>query len=246
MISSKSLAIAARVLRQLVRDIRTVILVLAVPLLIMSLLYYSFPGQSDILDPLYPALLATMGIFFSFLLTGVSFIRERSQGTMERIMASPLSRIDMVIGYLLGFFVLALIQMLIVVLFTVYVLDAYAAAGSVWQIIIFQVLLAALGVTMGIFASIFSRNDFQMIQTIPLNLFPQLFLGGVIWPIEQMHEILQWVANFLPLTYATEGMREIMLQGASLLDVGYEIGILFAFTIFFTILSAFTLRRRAA
>jgi len=246
MISSKSLAIAARVLRQLVRDIRTVILVLAVPLLIMSLLYYSFPGQSDILDPLYPALLATMGIFFSFLLTGVSFIRERSQGTMERIMASPLSRIDMVIGYLLGFFVLALIQMLIVVLFTVYVLDAYAAAGSVWQIIIFQVLLAALGVTMGIFASIFSRNDFQMIQTIPLNLFPQLFLGGVIWPIEQMHEILQWVANFLPLTYAVEGMREIMIQGASLLDVGYEIGILVAFTIFFTILSAFTLRRRAA
>ena len=246
MISSKSLAIAARVLRQLVRDIRTVILVLAVPLLIMSLLYYSFPGQSDILDPLYPALLATMGIFFSFLLTGVSFIRERSQGTMERIMASPLSRTDMVLGYLLGFFVLALIQMLIVVLFTVYVLDAYAAAGSVWQIIIFQVLLAALGVTMGIFASIFSRNDFQMIQTIPLNLFPQLFLGGVIWPIEQMHEILQWVANFLPLTYAVEGMREIMLQGASLLDVGYEIGVLVAFTIFFTILSAFTLRRRAA
>lgn len=246
MISSKSLTIAARVLRQLVRDIRTIILVLAVPILIMSLLYYSFPGQSDILDPLYPALLATMGIFFSFLLTGVSFIRERSQGTMERIMASPLSRIDMVVGYLLGFFVLALVQMLIVVLFTVYVLDAYAAAGSIWQIIIFQVLLAALGVTMGIFASVFSRNEFQMIQTIPLNLFPQLFLGGVIWPIEQMHEILQWIANFLPLTYATEGMREIMLQGESLLDVGYEIGILVAFTIFFTILSAFTLRRRAA
>lgn len=246
MISSKSLTIAARVLRQLVRDIRTIVLVLAVPILIMSLLYYSFPGQSDILDPLYPALLATMGIFFSFLLTGVSFIRERSQGTMERIMASPLSRIDMVVGYLLGFFVLALVQMLIVVLFTVYVLDAYAAAGSIWQIIIFQVLLAALGVTMGIFASVFSRNEFQMIQTIPLNLFPQLFLGGVIWPIEQMHEILQWIANFLPLTYATEGMREIMLQGASLLDVGYEIGILVAFTIFFTILSAFTLRRRAA
>lgn len=246
MISSKSLAIAARVLRQLVRDIRTIILVLAVPILIMSLLYYSFPGQSDILDPLYPALLATMGIFFSFLLTGVSFIRERSQGTMERIMASPLSRIDMVTGYLLGFFVLALVQMLIVVLFTVYVLDAYATAGSVWQIIIFQILLAALGVTMGIFASIFSRNEFQMIQTIPLNLFPQLFLGGVIWPIEQMNEILRWISNFLPLTYATEGMREIMLQGASLLDVGYEIGILVAFTIFFTILSAFTLRRRAA
>lgn len=246
MISSKSLTIAARVLRQLVRDIRTIILVLAVPILIMSLLYYSFPGQSDILDPLYPALLATMGIFFSFLLTGVSFIRERAQGTMERIMASPLSRIDMVVGYLLGFFVLALVQMLIVVLFTVYVLDAYAAAGSVWQIIIFQILLAALGVTMGIFASVFSRNEFQMIQTIPLNLFPQLFLGGVIWPIEQMNEILRGIANFLPLTYATEGMREIMLQGASLLDVGYEIGILVAFTIFFTILSAFTLRRRAA
>jgi len=246
MILSNALTIAARVVRQLVRDRRTIVMILTVPLVIMTLVRYGFPGESYILDNSYPPLLATMGLLFSFLLTGISFLRERSQGTMERIMASPVSRVDMVVGYLLGFFVLALIQILVVVLFTVYALGANTAEGSLWRICIFQMVVVTVGVNLGIFISAFARNEFQMIQFIPLIIFPQILLCGVIWPVEDMHRVLQHIADFLPLKYAVTGMTDIMRDGQGLLDVGSEIGILAAFAVFISILAAFTLRRGAA
>lgn len=246
MIPSNTVTIAARVVRQLVRDRRTMALILVVPVVIMTLVRYSAPEGSNALDGAYPALLATMGLLQSFLITGISFLRERSQGTMERMMASPASRLDMVLGYLLGFFVLAVIQILVVVLFTIYVLDAYYAQGSVWRICIFQILVVTVGVNLGIFISTFARNEFQMVQFIPLIIFPQILLCGVIWDVGQMHTALQWIAKFLPLKYAVNGMQDIMIQGQGLIDVGYEIGILAAFALVISILAALTLRRGAA
>lgn len=246
MIPSNAVTIAARVVRQLVRDRRTIALILIVPMVIMTLVRYSFPEESHVLDYAYPPLLATMGLLFSFLLTGISFLRERSQGTMERMMASPVSRLDMVVGYLLGFFVLALIQTLVVVIFTIYVLDAYYAQGALWRICVFQMVVVTVGVNLGIFTSAFARNEFQMVQFIPLIIFPQIFLSGVIWPVEKMHTVLQEIANFLPLRYAVDGMSDLMREGQSLLDVGYEIGILAAFAVIISALAALTLRRGAA
>jgi len=247
MIPSNALTIAARVVRQIVRDRRTIVIILVVPLVIMTIIRYSFPDELRVmLDNAYPPLLATMGLLFSFLLTGISFLRERSQGTMERMMASPVSRLDMVVGYLLGFFVLALIQILVVVLFTIYVLDANYVQGSLWRICIFQMVVVTVGVNLGIFISAFARNEFQMVQFIPLILFPQILLCGIIWPIDQMDEILQWIAKFLPLKYAVNGMTDIMQIGQSLLDVGYEIGILAAFAVVISFLASMTLRRGAA
>jgi len=247
MILSNALTIAARVVRQIVRDRRTIVIILVVPLVIMTIIRYSFPDELRVmLDNAYPPLLATMGLLFSFLLTGISFLRERSQGTMERMMASPVSRLDMVVGYLLGFFVLALIQILVVVLFTIYGLDANYAHGSLWRICIFQMVVVTVGVNLGIFISAFARNEFQMVQFIPLIIFPQILLCGIIWPIDQMDEILQWIAKFLPLKYAVNGMTDIMHVGQSLLDVGYEIGILAAFAVVISFLAAMTLRRGAA
>ena len=245
MIPSNAVTIAARVVRQIVRDRRTIVIILVVPVVIMTLLNYSFPEESHALDGAYPALLATMGLLQSFLITGISFLRERSQGTMERMMASPASRLDMVLGYLLGFFVLAVIQILVVVLFTIYVLDAYYAQGSVWRICVFQMVVVTVGVNLGIFISAFARNEFQMVQFIPLIIFPQILLCGVIWDVGQMHTVLQWIAKFLPLKYAVNGMQDIMLQGQSLMDVGYEIGILAAFAVVISMLAALTLRRGA-
>ena len=243
---SNTLSIALRVVRQLVRDRRTIVIILAIPLVIMTLVHYSFPGESSLLDNSYPPLLATMGLLFSFMLTGISFLRERSQGTMERMMASPVSRVDMVVGYLLGFFVLALIQILVVVLFTVYVLGANLAEGSLWRICIFQIVVVTVGVNLGIFISAFARNEFQMIQFIPLIIFPQILLCGVIWPVKDMHSVLIGISNILPLKYAVIGMTDIMLKGQGLLDVGREIGILAAFAVFISILAALTLRRGVA
>jgi len=238
---SHAFTIAGRLIRQLVRDRRTMSLILIVPLLVMSLIGMSYP-EEGILDIIAAALQATLALFFSFLLTGISFLRERSQGTMERLMASPVSRLDIVIGYLLGFFLFALTQTLIVVLFTIYVFDINFQ-GDLWQILVFQVFVITGAVTLGIFTSTFARNEFQMVHFIPLIIFPQIFLCGVIWPVEQMPEYLQWLSKFMPLTYAVDGLREIMLNGKSLLDVSFDLVVLVAFIIVTSILAATTLRR---
>jgi ABC-2 type transport system permease protein len=208
----------------------------------MSLITYAMPSGSGALDRYAPALIVTMALFFTFLLTGISFLRERSQGTMERMMASPVSRLDMVIGYMFGFFAFALIQALIILIFTIYALNI-TYHGDLWQIFIFLILIIIMSVCLGIFASSFAKNEFQMVQFIPLIIVPQIFLCGVIFPMDQMNEVLQWIGKFLPLKYGVDGMRQIMLYGKSLLDLGFDIGILAAFTIVMSALAAIGLRR---
>jgi ABC-2 type transport system permease protein len=236
-----ALTIAGRVIRQLIRDRRTMALIIIVPMVVMTLIGLSFPEEM-VLDRIAPALLATMVLFFSFLLTGISFLRERSQGTMERLMASPVSRLDVVLGYLFGFFLFALAQTLIIVLFTIYVLDVNYY-GDLWQIFVFQVVIIAGAVNLGIFTSTFARNEFQMVQFIPLILFPQIFLCGVIWPAEQMPEYLQWIGKFMPLKYGVDGLRDIMLSGMNLADVWFELLVLVGFTVVTSVLATLTLRR---
>jgi ABC-2 type transport system permease protein len=240
---SQAFTIAGRVVRQLTRDRRTVALLFIVPLVVMTLIGLSFP-QAGVLDYIAPALLATLALFFGFLLTGISFHRERSQGTLERLMASPLSRLDIVVGYLFGFFIFALAQTLIILLFTIYVLNVNYH-GDLWQIFVFQVVVIIGAVNLGIFISTFARNEFQMVQFIPLIILPQVFLCGVLWPVEQMPGYLQWLSVILPLTYAVDGLRNIMLSGKNLMDVGFELGVLVGFAIFISIIAAVTLRRGA-
>lgn len=244
MMPSQASIIAGRIIHQLIRDRRTMVLMVVVPLVVMTLIGLSFP-EGNVLNYIAPALLATLALFFSFLLTGISFLRERSQGTMERLMASPVSRLDIVVGYLFGFFIFALTQTLIILLFTIYVLgvDYY---GDLWQIFVFQVVVITVAVNLGIFISTFARNEFQMVQFIPLIILPQVFLCGVIWPVEQMPDYLQWLSAILPLTYAVDGLRNIMLAGKSLLDVGFELSVLIGFALIISILAAITLRRGTA
>ncbi len=244
MIPNQAFTIAARIIQQLIRDRRTMALIVVVPVVVMTLIGLSFP-ESNVLDYIAPALLATLALFFSFLLTGISFLRERSQGTMERLMASPVSRLDIVVGYLFGFFIFALTQTLIILLFTIYVLDVHYY-GDLWQIFVFQIVIIAGAVNLGIFISTFARNEFQMVQFIPLIIIPQIFLCGVIWPVEQMPDYLQWLSVILPLTYAVDGLRDIMLAGKSLLDVGFELAVLIGFAVIISALAAITLRRGAA
>lgn len=241
---SQAFTIAGRVVRQLIRDRRTMALILIVPVVVMTLIGLSFP-EGSFLNYIAPALLATLALFFGFLLTGISFLRERSQGTMERLMASPVSRLDIVTGYLFGFFIFALVQTLVILLFTIYVLDI-TYHGDLWQIFVFQIVVIAGAVNLGIFISTFARNEFQMVQFIPLIIFPQIFLCGIIWPVEQMPDYLQWLSTILPLTYAVDGLRSIMIRGESLIDVGSELAILVGFAIVISSMAAITLRRSAS
>jgi ABC-2 type transport system permease protein len=197
------------------------------------------------LDYIAPAILAVLILFFGFLLTGISVLRERSQGTMERLMASPATRLDIVGGYLLGFLLFALIQTLIIFFYMVYVIKVNFQ-GDLWQILVFQVIIGIGAVCLGTFFSIFARNEFQMMQFIPLIILPQIFLCGLLWPVEEMPGYLQWIGKFLPLTYGVEGIRALMLQGQSLLDIGKDIGILAAYAVVLVVLAALTLRRGTA
>lgn len=235
--------IAHRVINQIRRDRRTVAMIIIVPLVVMTLIGLSFPDLK-MLGYIAPALLTALALFFGFLLTGISFLRERSQGTMERLLVSPVTQLDIVVGYLSGFFVFALIQTLIMLSFTIYVFDI-AYRGQLWEILVFQVVVIVGAVNLGIFTSSFARNEFQMVQFIPLVIVPQVFLGGLLWPVEQMPNYLQWVANIFPLTYAVDGMRKIMLEGMSLPDAWLDLTVLVGFAVLTSLLAALTLRRGA-
>ncbi len=238
------IAIARRLIYQLLRDRRTIALIVLVPIVVMTVIWASFP-QERVLDYVAPALLAVIALFFVFLLTGISFLRERSQGTMERLMAAPVSRIDIVLGYLLGFFLFAVAQSLIILLFLVYVIDVQYQ-GALWQVFVFLIIVIVMALNLGIVASGFARNEFQVVQFIPLILVPQILLCGVFWPVEQMSTYLQYIARVLPLTYAVDGLKGIMIEGKTLLGVGLDLGVLVAFAVAMTVLGAMALRRGVA
>src|SRR4030042_569018 len=227
--SSNTFTVARRVMIQIARDRRTIALILIVPLVIAAIAGVAIPDKR-MLDNAAPAVLATLILFFGFIITGISFLRERTQGTLERLLVSPISRLDIVAGYLLGLLLFALLQTLIMFFYMVYVLNINYQ-GDLWQILLFQVLIGINAVCLGTFFSAFARNEFQMIQFIPLLIVPQIFLCGLFIPIYQLPNYLEWLGKFLPLTYGVEGIKALMLQGQSLLDIGKDVGILAAFAV---------------
>jgi len=238
---SNTLTIASRTVRQLLRDRRTVALVLIVPLIIASLIGVSLPSKA-VLNSTLPAMLAMLVLFLGFLLSGISFLRERTQGTMERLTASPVSRADILGGYLVGFLLFAIVQTLILFFYTVYVLKA-DFQGDLWQIIVFQILIGIMAVCLGIFISVFARNEFQMVQFIPLIIVPQVFICGLLFPVDSLPNYLQWIAKFLPLTYGVDGIRATMLDGRGLVNIPKEIGVLVAYAAGLMALAGLSLRR---
>ena len=150
---------------------------------------------------------------------------------------------DIVAGYLLGLLIFALIQTLIMFFYMVYVLHV-DYRGDLWQILVFQILMGINAVCLGTFFSAFARNEFQMIQFIPLLIVPQIFLCGLFIPVSQLPDYLQWIGKFLPLTYGVEGIKALMLQGQSLLDIGKDIGILFGYAVVLLLLASFTLKQK--
>ena len=214
--------------------------VVSVPPLALSYLYggpeYT---QTDALAPLFVGLFA---FFFVFLLTSVSFLRERAQGTIERLMVSPLSRAELVMGYVLGFTLFALLQSLIILLFVVYVLRVHYA-GNLGLLFLVTLALTTGAVNMGIFASAYARNELQVIQFIPLLIVPQILLGGLFFPVKTLPIILKQLAYVFPLTYANFALKDVMLKGFGFGDVWPDLVFLAGFALAMVLLAAFTLRQ---
>ena len=217
-------------------------LIIIAPAVVMTLVGLSFSGQPDILNFIAPALLAVFVLFFTFVLTGVSFLRERTFGTLERLLTTPVGRGDIIVGYLLGFLIFASLQALVILLFTIVVLQV-DSHGATWQIFLFLMVLVIVAVNLGIFVSVFTRSEFQVVQFIPLVLAPQIFLAGVLQPVDKMPDYLQVIAQALPLTYAVEGLRKIMLNGRGLVDVVPELAVLGGFAVVLLVLAGVTVRR---
>ena len=238
----RKLAIAARIAREIRRDRRSLALIIGAPIIVMSLIGFSFQDQKSVLNEVAPALIATMAMFFVFVLTGISFLRERSQGTLERLLSTAVTRSDLLLGYLAGFLIFALAQSIIILMYTLFVVDV-DYAGKIWDIIAILLIVTIASVSMGIFISTFAKNEFQVVQFIPLLIAPQIFLSGMILPTSQLPKYFQVVSGALPLTYANRALRDIMLRGTSLTDVSTEIGVLVLFAVGMLTAAVLTVRK---
>jgi ABC-2 type transport system permease protein len=236
-------AVAARVLAQLRRDPRTIALVVVVPCVLMTLIKYMFEGQPGTFERVGPPLLGLFPLIIMFLITSITMLRERTSGTLERLMTLPLAKLDLLAGYGIAFALLAALQAAVTSTFAYLVLDLSTEGSAVW-VAALAVLNALLGTALGLFLSAFARTEFQAVQFMPAFILPQILLCGVLVPREQMSEALDTLAGALPLTYAYDALARTAagqaFEGRLVLDVGVVAG----FTVLCLILGAATLRRR--
>ena len=207
---------------------------------------YGGPDYS-ILDYLAPVLIAFFAFFFIFLLSAVSFLRERTTGTLERLMATPLRRGELVLGYLAGFSFFALLQATVILLFTVFALQV-RYRGNLATIFIVEAVLVVGAVSLGLLVSAAARNELQAVQFVPVVLLPQVFLSGLLIPVDQLPEYLRPISAVLPRTYANEALRAVMIKGYELADalVLRDIGILLAFGLVMAAGAVASIRREVA
>ena len=201
-----TLATARRVLAQLRHDPRSIAILVLVPTVLMVLLRYVFNSEEEF-SQVAPALLGVFPLVLMFIITSVTTLRERSSGTLERLMTTPLAKLDLLVGYALAFALFALVQVLVVV--GVSVLLGMVLAGSIGWLLLATTAAAVLGIALGLLASAFARTEFQAIQLMPVVLFPQLLLCGLFAPRDEMATVLQWASNVLPMSYAVEAIQQV-------------------------------------
>lgn len=236
-------AVTRRVLSQLRRDPRTVVLLLVVPCVLLTLLWWMFDSQGALFDVVGPPLLAVFPFIVMFLVASVTTLRERSSGTLERLLSMPMGKLDLILGYALAFALVALVQALAAVALTVGLLGL-EVAGPVELLAAVAVLDAIVGTTLGLFVSAFARTEFQAVQFLPAIVFPQLLLCGLFVPRANLPSVLARIADVLPLTYAVDAMQRLQQSTGLPSALGGDIAVLCGFAVAAVALGAATLRRR--
>ncbi|MDA0352905.1 MAG: ABC transporter permease [Chloroflexi bacterium] len=238
------LATARRVLQQIRRDRRTVALVLLVPVVLLALLKYVFDTQPQVFQRIGPPLVGLFPLILMFIITSIAMLRERTNGTLERLMSMPLAKLDLLLGYGLAFAVVASIQALVTALVAFGALGL-ETAGPVWLVILLAVANAILGMALGLLVSAFATSEFQAVQFMPAVLMPQFFVVGLFAPRDHMAAPLEAASNFLPLTYAYEALAKAAandIDGRFWIDIGVGMGCVALALVF----GALTLKRRTA
>ena len=238
-----TLAVASRVLTQLRRDHRTLAMLLVLPCLLISLLWWMFEGTS-IFDLVGPALLAMFPFIVMFLVTSVTTLRERSSGTLERLLSMPMGKLDFLVGYALAFGLVAAVQSALAVGISVGLLGL-EVVGPVWLLTLVAVADAVLGTALGLLVSAFAQTEFQAVQFMPLLVIPQILLCGLFIPRDQLPAALEAVSNVLPLSYAVDAMQQLT-RTAETGEVWQDLAVVAGFALAGLALGAATLRRRTA
>jgi ABC-2 type transport system permease protein len=235
-------ATALRVLRQLRRDPRTIALVFVVPPLLLTLFRYVFDGQPETFDRIGGPLVGIFPFVLMFVITSITMLRERTTGTLERLMTLPLSKLDLLVGYGLAFGLVAAVQATVTaaVAFGLLGLDV---EGSIVVVVLLAVGNALLGMALGLLASAFAQTEFQAVQFMPAFVLPQFLLCGLLVARDKMAPALEWISYALPLTWAYDGLQRAVDGGDAAL-IARDAAIVFAVTLLALALAAATLRRR--
>lgn len=238
----RTFATAGRVLTQIRHDPRTIALLLIVPSLLIGLMAWLF-SNTPVFDAVGPAMLALFPFTIMFVITSISTLRERRGGTLERLLTLPISKLDFILGYALAFGLLAVLQASIAVGFAVWVCGLQIE-GSIWLLLAVAVADAILGTALGLFASAFARTEFQVVQFMPAFVFPQILLGGLFLPRDNMPDVLHAISDWLPLSHAIDALNAVAKDSEDAGYVGVKLLIIAAFAIGAIVLGSITLRRR--
>jgi ABC-2 type transport system permease protein len=235
-------ATARRVLQQLSHDRRTLAMLFVVPCVLLGLLAWVYDG-GKVFDQIGAPLLGVFPLLLMFIVTSVSTLRERSSGTLERLLASPIGKLDILLGYAITFGTVAVAQAALVSTVAVYVYDL-DVAGPQWFLMLVALSSALLGTALGLCMSALARTEFQAVQFMPAFVFPQVLLGGLLVPIAQLPAILEAIARVLPLTYVVEAMQLASRQAVPSAEAYQNVLIVLAFALGAVLLGAATLRRQ--
>jgi ABC-2 type transport system permease protein len=239
-----ALATSARVLSQLRRDRRTLAMVFLVAPALLTLFKYIFDNQPQTFDRIGAPMVGLFPLIMMFLITSIAMLRERTTGTLERLMSLPLAKLDLLLGYALAFALLAAVQGTITGVVAFGALDV-PAAGPDWAVVLLAIANALLGMALGLFFSAFATTEFQAVQFMPAVLFPQILLAGLLIPRDRMPHALEAVSDALPVTYAYDALAKITAD-----DTGsrlwLDVAIVTASILLALVLGATTLRRRTA
>lgn len=242
-------ATTGRILRQLRHDRRTVALLVVVPALLLTLLYFMYadqpapPGQPRLFDRVALVMLGVFPFVIMFLVTSIAMLRERTTGTLERLLTTPLGKLDLLFGYGIAFGLAAAVQASVATAVAYWLFDLQTA-GSPGLVILIAVINALLGVALGLLCSAFARTEFQAVQFMPVVVIPQFLLCGLLVARDQMAGWLEAISNALPLSYAVAALQDVGANAEPSAAMWRDVAIVAGSVVAALVLAAATLRRR--
>lgn len=239
----RTFATSGRVLRQLGHDKRTLALIFLVPCVLLVFVRFAFQSELYVFNQIAPMVLGIFPLIIMFLVTSIATLRERTAGTLDRLMTMPIAKLDFVLGYALAFSLLGLIQASLASFVVIGLLDVPVAAGAL-PMLLGAVLAAFLGTAFGLFVSAFASSEFQAVQFLPAFIFPQLLTCGLFVPREHMAKGLQWFSDIMPMSYSVDAMKQITTHSTWTGTLWRDFVVVVAIALGVLVLGSITIRRQ--